>query len=326
MKIKFSFLIGLGLIFMLLLISCQSGIESTTVTTTTAATLTSTVVPQASLELTITVPVTATKVEPTTNPDPDSTKSSNIIPQTTTPTVATPTIIVATLTPLPTLVADELELAIEDLIANPMNCDVPCWWGAIPDITTMNEVKHSISPYNFDIYEYEVNGEIYIRLGIKRIEEQNDFEVKIVYNFSDSILTGVTAYSPPISDIFAKYGQPDEVWLSAMNDPREHPPLLWFVIVYLQKGVGIGYVVDGNSQDDVITGCVANRDTERLRSLRLIIPDSATGYKDFPSIFTEERLYLPLEEAVGLTTEDFMQLFNDPTQPQCIETPAELWE
>ena len=50
MKIKFSFLIGLGLIFMLLLISCQSGIESTTVTTTTAATLTSTVVPQASLE------------------------------------------------------------------------------------------------------------------------------------------------------------------------------------------------------------------------------------------------------------------------------------
>ena len=85
-------------------------------------------------------------------------------------------------------------------------------------------------------------------------------------------------------------------------------------------------MVDGNSQDDVITGCVANRDTERLRSLRLIIPDSATGYKDFPSIFTEERLYLPLEESAGLTIEDFMQLFNDPTQPQCIETPVELWD
>ncbi len=325
MKLKYTLLFGFNLVAMILFVSCQSEIESTIVATTITAALTNTIVPQSTLEPTMTAPLTM-EFEPTPEPIPDSTESSTIVPQIATPKVATPTIIAATLTPLPTLIADELELAVEDLLANPMNCDVPCWWGSIPGVTNMNEVKHAISPYNFDIYEYEVDGGIYLRLGIERIEERNDFEVKVVYNFSDSILTGVTAYTPPISDILAKYGQPDEVWLSAMNDPREQPPLLWFVIVYLQEGIGIGYVVDGNSQDDVITGCVANEDTERLRSLRLVIPGSATEYKDFPSIFTEERLYLPLEEAASLTTEDFMQLFNDPTQPQCIETPVELWD
>ncbi len=322
MKLKYTFLFRFNLVVMLLFVSCQSEIESTTVVT--ATTLTNTVVPQLSLAPTMTTPITAIEVDPTSNHTPSST-SSTIIPQTATPTAAAPTTVAATLTPLPTLAADELEMAIEDLLANPMNCDVPCWWGAIPGVTNMNEVKHAISPYNFDIFEYEVDGGIFLRLGIGRVEERNDFEVKIVYSFSDSILTGVTAYTPSISETLAKHGQPDKVWVSAMNDPREQPPLIWFVIVYFQEGIGIGYVVDGDSQDDIITGCVANEDTERLRSLRLVIPGSATDYRDFPSIFTEERLYLPFEEATDLAIEDFMQLFSDPSQPQCIETPFDLW-
>ncbi len=119
-----------------------------------------------------------------------------------------------------------------------MNCDVPCWWGAIPGVTSLNEIKHAISPYNFDIYEYEEGGEVvHLRLGIGYIEERGDFEVKIAYNFSHSILVGVTAYSPSISEILAKYGQPDEVWLETMSTERETLPF-HLNLVYLQKGYG----------------------------------------------------------------------------------------
>lgn len=331
MKLKHTRLFSFSLMTMLLFVACQSETKPT-ITTSPVVTVTSTTISQSSLEITTTVLLpTATsiiKIEMTSDPRFASTALPSLVPTTVTPlpTLPVPTIAPATLTPLPTLASNELKTAVEELLANPMNCDIPCWWGSVPGTTTISDIKHTLAPYNFDIYEYEVDGKIYLRLGIGRVEERNDFEVKIVYSFSDSILTGVTAYTPSISDILAKHGQPDEVWLSAMNDPREQPPLIWFIIVYLQKGIGIGYVVDGDSQGDMILGCVANEDTERLRSLRLVIPDSATDYKDFPSIFDQERLYLPLEEATSLTTEDFMQLFNDPTQLQCIETSTELWD
>lgn len=155
------------------------------------------------------------------------------------------------------------------------------------------------------------------------IDGQGYYEIGIVYNFSNSILVGVTAYSQAISDVLAKYGRPDEVWLSAYNDPRETHPSVWLNIVYLQKGMAVRYVVDADIQDDRVTGCFANEETGLLR---LIVPDRATSYQDFSSIFSQSRRFLPIEEATDMTMDDFMQQFIDPTQPQCIETPIELWE
>lgn len=221
-----------------------------------------------------------------------------------------PTAVPPTLTPLPTIAAEELETAVADLLANPMNCDVPCWWGAIPGITSLNEIKYAVSPYNFDIYEYEENGEVIIlRLGIGYVEWSGDFEVRVGYGFSHSILLDVLAYSPPISEFLAQYGQPDEVWLETMSFMRETLPFR-LNMVYLQEGMAVGYVVDGDIQDDIVIGCFAAEETGRLR---LIVPNTATSYRDFPTIFEEERRYLPLEEATNLTMEDFVRRFGDPT-------------
>lgn len=162
-----------------------------------------------------------------------------------------------------------------------------------------------------------------MRLGIGYIAERNDFEVIIVFRFSDSILTGVTTISPSIFEILTKYGQPDEVWLETMGFEREGDLPVRLNLVYLQAGMAVGYVADGDIQDDMVIGCFAD---EEMGRLRLIIPNTATSYEDFPTIFEEDRSYLPLEEATGLTMEDFMQHFSDPTQPQCVETPAELWD
>jgi hypothetical protein len=231
---------------------------------------------------------------------------------------------VATLTPLPTLEGEELETSVTRLLENPMNCDVPCWWGAIPGVTSINEIKHAISPYNFDIYEYyDEEGKVYFRLGIGHVEERNDFEVRLVYGFSDSILAGVTAYSPSTSEFLAKFGKPDEIWIETKSYKREGNLSVRLNLVYLQKGMAVGYVVDGDIQDNIVTGCFADKEKGRLF---LLVPDTATSYKDFTPIFSLERRYLLLEEATSLTMDDFMQQFSDPSQPQCIETLTELWE
>jgi hypothetical protein len=329
MKLKDAFLFSFNLTVMLLLVSCQSETEPT-ITTSTIVTATNTVMSQPTLELTMTSssPPTATvtvMVETTSDSVPDSTASATTVSETLTlaPMLATPTIVMPTLTPLPTLEGEELETRVAELLENPMNCDVPCWWGAIPGVTSINEIKHAISPYNFDIYEYyDEEGRVYFRLGIGHVEERNDFEVRIVYGFSDSVLAGVTAYSPSVSKFLAKYGEPDEVWLETMSHEREGDLPVRLNLVYLQKGIAVGYVVDGEINNEVVMACFADKETGRLR---LLAPNTTTSYGDFSPIFEVDRRYISLGEATGLTMEEFMQRFNDPTQPQCIETPAKLW-
>jgi len=206
-----------------------------------------------------------------------------------------------------------------------MNCDVPCWWGAVPGTTTIDEVQHTIAPYNFEIfeYDYEDKGKQFnvLSLGIGFNEESNDFKIRMGYTFSNSILFNVSAYSSSISEILVKYGQPDEIWLETGFTPIPIPFRL--NMIYLEKSMAFGYVTDGDVQSGMFKGCFTNEESSRLR---LLAPNTATSYKDFPIIFEEDRRYLPLEEATDLTMAEFMQQFSDPNQPQCIETPIELWE
>jgi hypothetical protein len=329
MKLKHALLFGFGLVIALLFVSCQSEIEPTIVTSV-GEPVTSTAASQSSLGSITPSPVpsatSTVKVEATLSLVPDPTPSATVVPVTATPLPpsATPTIVEVTLTPLPTLEGEKLELAVAELLANPMDCDVPCWWGAKPGTTSVNDIKHTISPYNFHVSEARDGGTVvYLLVEVGYLAERDDYEIGIVYNFSDSILTGVTAISPPIFEVLTKYGQPDEIWLSAMNDPREAQPTIWFNMLYFQAGMGVNYVIDIDIQDNTVMGCFGD---ERIRRLRLITPNSATSYEDFSFIFGEDRRYLSLEEATGLTLDTLMQVFSDPINPQCIETPAELWE
>lgn len=328
MKQKYVLLSGFALVTILLFVSCQSETKPT-VTASSVEPATGIVAPQPLLEITTPSSLSMTAVPGGTETASvsvlDLSGSPTTIPESPMPLPAlTPsTATTTTLTPLPTLDADDLKTAVAELLANPMDCDMPCWWGAIPGTTSINEIKHTISPYNFHISEYEEQGEIvFLLLETGYIEEQDQFEIGIVYNFSNSILTGITAFSPSVSDFLAKYGPPYEVLLETMSVERETLPVR-LNMVYLGKGMAVGYVVDGNIQGDRVIGCFAD---EEIGTLRLITPDSVTSYKDFSPIFEQDRRYLPLEQATDLTMDEFMERFSDPTQSQCIETPIELWE
>jgi hypothetical protein len=264
------------------------------------------------------VPVSPTSISqsPTLTPTPSATATT--IPTPTPPPSATATTTpIPILTPLPTFAPEELETAVADLLANPMNCDVPCWWGAIPGNTTVIEVQQFLALYTFTDLVNDDPAHIEIRLFYD--DNQSYFHVR--YTFDNEILKiAFSEMGPPLKEILRKYGQPDEVWLRVVSFEGL---LVRLNLVYLQKGMSVGYVVDGNIQDGNVIACFTDEETGRVL---LLAPNTAISYKDFPTIFEEDRRYLPLEEATGLTTEEFMQQFSDPNQPQCIETPTELWE
>ena len=326
MKLKSTPLFVLSLTVMLLFVSCQSETEST-IATSPATTVTSAATSQSSLVSTTPAPlptVTATiQVEMMADPVFDLIASPTFAPEIATlpPTLAALTIVAITLTPLPTFAADELETAMVELLANPMNCDVPCWWGATPSETTIFEVQQFLALYHFTDYKSDDPDHISLRIGYDENDNQLYFPVR--YSFENHLLKIVYAGQLlPLYEILKRYNQPDEVWLSTVSFVREGDLFVRLNMIYLQKGMAVGYVVNGTLQNDTVTGCFA----DEVGRLRLNVPNSSTSYKDFSTIFEEDRHYLLLEESTGLTMDDFMQRFSDPTQPQCVETPTELWE
>jgi hypothetical protein len=257
-------------------------------------------------------------------PNSDPPSSGAIAPETEPAgaTLATPTIIAITLTPLPTFPADELEAAVAELLANPMNCDVPCWWGAKPSVTTVFEVQQFLNLHQLTDYRHNENQvPDYIELFIGFDGEQ--FDYRVMYSFESHILNSLlVSHSPPPFEVLRKYGQPDEVWLSTISFERETLPVR-LNMVYIQAGMGVSYTVDGDIEDNLVIGCYADKESGRLDLIR---PNRATNYGAFRGIFPPDFRYLRLEDATELTMEDFMQRFSDPTDPQCIETQAELWE
>ncbi len=332
MKLKHVFLFSFGLIVIWLSVSCQSGTKPTIATSPPVA-VTSTTRPQSSLMPTLTAPLptaTATiKVEKTSDSVLEPTSLPTVALETATPfpLLSTPTITTVTLTPLPTFTAHELEGAEAELLENPMNCDVPCWWGAIPGETTFFEIQQFLDLYQLTDYvryleQEDPDKRFELWMGFDEKENLSDYRVRYAFN-NNVLISLITEQAPSLVDITGKYGQPDEVWLSAMNDPRQNPPLLWFVAVYLHKGLGIGSVLYGDVQDNVLIGCFSN---EERSFLNLVPPNKATSYKDFATIYDRERLYLSVTEATGLTLEDFTQHISDTSQPRCIETARELWK
>lgn len=329
MKLIDALRFGTGLIIVMLLASCQSGTMSAT-PTLPFGTVTSTAIPQSSLTPTKGASLGTTTVttitEPTSVPDLNPTPSPTIIRGTATPspTLATPTIAAITLTPLPTFAAGELEVAVNELFANPMNCDEPCWWGAVPNKTTVFEVQQFLTPYQFIVrerYDNEIIDLLEVWVGYDESTDQFDF--RVFYLFDGIVLASIfSEQSLLLHDMLIRFGQPDEVWLETMSFERETLPFR-INMVYLQEGMAVGYVVDGDIQGDMVVGCYADEETGNLQ---LNIPGSSTGYSDFPGVFELGRHYKSLESATDLTIEDFMQLFSDPARSHCIETPTELWD
>jgi hypothetical protein len=328
MKLEHVFFYSVSLVVILSLVSCQSEIELTALTPTVA--VTSTDVFESMLESQMPLSPTPTEtaiVMVKTTPVSDSTALSTIVSETQTPSsaLATQTIVVDTLTPLPTFEIEKLEVAVEELLANPMNCDVPCWWGAIPNKTTVFEVQQFLTLHEFTNYQHDENQiPDYIELWFDYEENEERIYFPVRYSFENHLLKIVYAgQAPRLSNILRKYGKPDEIWIETKSYKREGNLSVRLNLVYLQKGMAVGYVVDGDIQGDIVTGCFADKETGILH---LLVPDVVTSYKDFVSIFSLERHYLLLEEATSLTMDDFMQQFSDPSKPQCIETPTELWE
>lgn len=70
-----------------------------------------------------------------------------------TPTITATVTIEPMPTPLPTLNSREASLAVQKLLLENGNCQLPCWWGIVPGKTSWENTRKFLSPFASSFFE-----------------------------------------------------------------------------------------------------------------------------------------------------------------------------
>ena len=287
---------------------------------------------------------TSTTVPPTNTPRSTDTPRSTI---TTTrrsrgptsthfPTATPPPVVPTPERPEPTLTSEEERLYVEKMLETNGECELPCWWGIVPGSNTI-EVLRKIKAYgepfphqdgtveygvdSFEVLTAKGKPGYYVWIGVV------DFAGKIIsigisggikFDTSrDGFVAAWKQYS--VDQLLTRYGIPSAVRIQL--SPRSEPGASLgyaLTLVYDRLGILISYrgeATDG-SKADFIQACPLLTNVDRI-DLKLQLPTAPTR---FPLLRPTDPGYdRSLEEATGMSLEDFYNKFKNPTNQDCLE-------
>lgn len=222
-------------------------------------------------------------------------------------------------------------------------CQLPCWWGFTPGETPWQTAEtffalqgleagkyHDSDTTNYTIYlnnperhyfhtqlYYEENGTITL------IVINANPSDGIGYAYGDSQFAEVwKPYMLP--QIFETYGPPSQIFLGTGGAPWLPFDLLLF---YPDKG----FLVEYSGVTEAGNGETRRACPDRVEvTLYLWAPATRMSLEDVPGAVSdhaddEKWEPYPLEEATGMSIEQFYQTFVQPDHQTCLEAPADLW-
>lgn len=334
---QFSFIIAI-----LVLAACQPRMVDTTVPPVTSVAdppVTSDLLPTiiATSEATRTPLPTSTAIPTNTSfPSPTAT----IPPSPTATSVPLPT-------PRPTLTSNEALVVIDDWFREPP-CLLPCWWNLIPGQSNWVEVNQQLDYLGLEgSSRRSRNQEGELRnVREARFDYPEDIHSSHAFTFyfdpDDTLLDitqeirGIGTEYFPLSLFLKQYGQPDEIMMSVVfNTPTGAIPFR-FVLGYWQKGIAVVYedIVPGriaSQWTSQAAGCFRQMETESLTPyMEMLLWDPETtpySWQDMGRLLFvgSDFPYLSLEEATGISTEQFYVDNVNHVDTACVHTPIELW-
>lgn len=253
-----------------------------------------------------------------------------------------------TLTPLPTLSANQAKAKVKELLETNGECELPCWWGIIPNKTTWPDVSHFLSPI-FQLGQGNTN--VLRENGEKHTYTDYQFyfdlpgepqPARIILEGKDDIVFWITIYPPAaeykyqLHQMLALLGPPKQIFISAQaSSPIPELPPTMLVLDYSDIGVwaSYGYIPTQVGENLVVCpksslGIVSIYDDYIGGRLELFAPNieypsaiSIQEYADMVGGFTAKKL----EDVSNMTVESFYHTFINPEPETCLETLADLW-
>lgn len=256
--------------------------------------------------------------------------SSTLLP-TMTPvstTTITPHIALPPLTPLPTL---SREQTFSHLFMSENACDVPCWWGIIPGVSTWRETEQYIEQFSdlsFGVYKVGVQKHLtsaslsetyvwYVGNPVPNTDSSTTIYLEVKNNIVTALEIGPELVWNffPIYKLLETYGQPDEVFLG-VNEFDIIPPTYYarIYLFYEDKHLLTSYGFSGLGPINPQKICLY----EYGEGYLFLWSDDAALDFDFSKL-------KPLGNFSGLSPEIFYESFKDDGN-KCIEITEDAWK
>jgi hypothetical protein len=240
----------------------------------------------------------------------------------------------ATLTPLPTLLPDEAQAIVIELLETNAGCRLPCWWGITPGQTTWEEALRFLERFALRISIYLGQDGMYadVYFPVPR-EVPYAYNLWQYYMIQEGIVEEIEVYNYDFAnhtylpEFLETYGQPEEVWVRTYRPEHMGNEPFEIALFYPQQGIlmntpgGGGGGVEGN----VIRNCLRDMNWPFLYlwspERQITFAEAEEKYLSGP----DSGYFLPLFDATGMTVAEFYENFKDPNTTACLETPLDLW-
>ncbi|MCC6607820.1 MAG: hypothetical protein IT327_31730 [Anaerolineae bacterium] len=237
----------------------------------------------------------------------------------------------------PTLLPDEAEAYVLNLLQGDDDCLFPCWWGALPDQTRWEEVEPFLTRFAAEIIVLE---SIRTNNPLETIEIHVTVPTQIsptgqlimFYTTRNGVIEYIeaevgTSETYELSQVLATYGMPSDVWFSTYGQSRDNNLPFRTLILYLDQGFVVSYFDNAEKINGNIMGCFQKSNNQYAR-IWLWNPEDELNSEevfDISPLVDQTQTYFPLREATDLELSDFYEIFKDVSSGSCIQTPANLW-
>jgi hypothetical protein len=273
---------------------------------------------------------------PTPAPIDVNTSTPKTVLNTATPThlpTKTPTSI-PTLTPTHTLLTDEQIQAwfLENMITS--ECDLPCWLGITPGVSTWDTTKERLAPYVSQISELELTG----KLGASVIfhfstNEMPDtvifLDVSIKKNVVTSMsISGFEEIGYKLPELLSILGIPGQVWVDGYSVYPNYsgPRTMTLYLYYPDRNfeahfTALPTVPEGTAEDSIWQNCMSYGP-----NLYILETDENRSFDEVAlSLGTPQYPVLPVSVALDMSVQTFYEVYKDASDPICFKTQVELW-
>jgi hypothetical protein len=264
-------------------------------------------------------------------------------------------------TVVPTLTLQEAMSKIDNLVADNGGCNFPCVWGLVPGETINNAWNfinslgnHPASGTGLVIYQDESAGGFtysiddnevinfvsfsyysndqgnlthLLELGVSQYQKIGDSPGFEIYGNSE-LYDQFKLYM--VNEILQQYGRPEEIYVTLwLLDPMDQLPNSPFLVAlyYPKYGFLIKYVSSSEKQGNEYK--LGLRDVSMEVSTWNTQEQISSDMFDFIITYHTGSWYptgyKPIEEACGITIEDFYQTYSNPNFTETLQTPQIMW-
>lgn len=232
----------------------------------------------------------------------------------------------------PTMDVSQTNAVVNELLLTNNGCELPCFWGIIPGITTWEEasfLKNLSVQYDLDLAEESQDyfDKTFYFPVLNRHNSNMSLDVEVFKNTVLSLEAGdFEADNFELANFLIHNGQPDEIWVFTNSKGFGIDNHIGFLILfyYREKQMTVSYSGNGEIGESWIVGC-----TTLSPHLKIWAWDDSMGFPEsvFSGLDTIRVTWKPIDEATQgeFDVSKYYETFKESQHEPCIKTPKSIW-